>query len=186
MCASVYDSESGKWGEIISTQTFSDICKPSVMVGNKLYFLIRHRRNSSFLQFDLDSPSMAVIQMSEDIPIPERSHVQALRTQDGGLGFAVVSKHIMQLWGKITISGGGNVVRGELQKIVELDQLLSLRPSTNVHESSVIGYDEATNTIFLWTTMGVFMIQLDSMKFTKVSEDTCIRRYFPFASFYPW
>ncbi|CAL5004094.1 unnamed protein product [Urochloa decumbens] len=174
MCASVYESESGKWGEIIAIQTFSDISKPSVMVGNKLYFLIRHRRNSSFLKFDLDSQSMAVVQMSEDIPIPERSHVQALRTVDGGLGFAVVSKHTMQLWGKTVISGS-NVVRGELQKTVELDQLLSLRPSTNVHESSVIGYDEVTNTIFLWTTMGVFMIQLDSMKFTKV----------PFASFYP-
>ncbi|CAO2210152.1 unnamed protein product [Urochloa humidicola] len=181
--ASVYESELGKWGEIISIQTFSDIFKPSVMVGNKLYFLILYR-SSSFLQFDLDNHSMAVIQMSEDISIPEGSHVQALRTQDGGLGFAVVSKHRMQLWGKTAISDG-NVVRGELQKTVELDQLLSLRPSTNLHESSVIGYNEVSNTIFLWTTMGVFMIQLESLKFNKVSEDTCIRGYFPFASFYP-
>ncbi|CAL5010045.1 unnamed protein product [Urochloa decumbens] len=183
LCASVYESELGKWGEMISTHTFSDIFKPSVMVGNKLYFLIR-RRSGGFLQFDLDSQSMAVIQMSEDIPIPEGSLVQALRTEDGGLGFAVVSKHRMQLWGKTTISGG-NVVRGELQKKVELDQLLSLRPSTNKRKSSVIGYDEVSNTIFLWTTMGVFMIQLESMKFTKVAEDKCIRGYFPFASFYP-
>ncbi|CAL5010046.1 unnamed protein product [Urochloa decumbens] len=183
LCASVYESESEKWGEIISIETFSDISKPSVLVGNKLYFLIRYR-SGGFLQFDLDNQSMAVIQMSEDIPIPEGSHVQALRTEDGGLGFAVVSKHRMQLWGKTAISGG-NVVRGELQKTVELDQLLSLRPSTDVHESSVIGYDEVNNTIFLWTTMGVFMIQLESMKFKKVSEDTCIRGYFPFASFYP-
>ncbi|CAO2176488.1 unnamed protein product [Urochloa humidicola] len=184
MCASVYESELGKWGEIISIQTFSDIFKPSVMVGNKLYFMIRHRRSSGFLQFDLDNHNMAVIQMSEDIPIPEGSHVQALRTEDGGLGFAVVSKHRMQLWGKTAITNG-NVVRGELQKTVELDQLLSLRPSMNQHESSVSGYDEVSNTIFLWTTMGVFMIQLDTMKFKKVFEDTCIRGYFPFASFYP-
>ncbi|CAO2189802.1 unnamed protein product [Urochloa humidicola] len=182
--ASVYASELEKWGEIISIQTFSDIFRPSVMVGNKLYFLILYR-SGSFLQFDLDNHSMAVIQMSEDISIPEGSLVQALRTQDGGLGFAVVSKRRMQLWGKTAISGS-NVVRGELLKTVELDQLLSLRPSTDVHdESSFIGYDEVSNTIFLWTTMGVFMIQLDTMKFKKVFEDTSIRGYFPFASFYP-
>ncbi|CAO2168027.1 unnamed protein product [Urochloa humidicola] len=123
LCASVYESESENWGEIISIETFSDISKPSVMVGNKLYFLIRYR-SGGFLQFDLDNQSMSVIQMSEDIPIPEGSHVQALRTEDGGLGFAVVSKHRMQLWGKTTISGG-NVVRGALLKTVELDQLLA-------------------------------------------------------------
>ncbi|CAL5004096.1 unnamed protein product [Urochloa decumbens] len=183
LCASVYESELGKWGEIISTQTFSDIFKPSVMVGNKLYFLILYR-NNGFLQFDLDNHSMAVIQMSKDIPITEGSDVQALRTQDGGLGFAVVSKHRMQLWGKTVISGD-NVVRGELHKTIELDQLLSLRPSTDIDQSSVIGYDEVSNMIFIWTTMGVFMIQLESMKFTKVCEDTSIRGYFPFASFYP-
>ena len=89
----------------------------------------------------------------------------------------------MQLWGSTAISG--DVVRGVLQKTVDLEQLLSLPlPSTDVRESSVVGYDEDTNTIFVWTSVGVFMIQLESMEFTKVSEDTCIRGYYPFASFY--
>jgi hypothetical protein len=34
------------------------------------------------------------------------------------------------------------------------------------------GYDEDSNVIFLWTAIGVFMIQLESMKFAKVSDDT--------------
>ncbi|XP_039814975.1 uncharacterized protein LOC120677837 [Panicum virgatum] len=180
--ASIYDSDSGNWGQIISTAAFSDCFKPGVLVGSKLYWLIRHR-SGGFLELDVDRRSLAVIRLSEDIPVPEGAHVQALRTRDGGLGVAVVAKRRMQLWGSTAISG--DVVRAVLQKTVDLEQLLSLPlPSTNAHESSVVGYDEDTNTIFVWTSVGVFMIQLESMEFTKVSEDTCIRGYYPFASFY--
>ena len=180
--ASVYDSDSGNWGEIISTAAYSDCFKPGVLVGSKLYWLIRHR-GGGFLELDVDRRSLAVIRLSEDIPVPEGAHVQALRTRDGGLGVAVVAKRRMQLWGSTAISG--DVVRAVLQKTVDLEQLLSLLlPSTNAHESSVVGYDEDTNTIFVWTSVGVFMIQLESMEFTKVSEDTCLRDYYPFASFY--
>ncbi|KAF8669956.1 hypothetical protein HU200_051139 [Digitaria exilis] len=183
--ASVYESDSGKWSEIISTAAFSDCSMRSVLVGNKLYWLIRYRGGSSFLEFDVDRQAMTVIRMSEDdIPVLEGSHVQALRTKDGGLGFAVVWKKRMQLWGKTSISG--DVVRGVLEKTVELDQLLPLRPPSpeTERQPSIVGYDEDTNIIFLWTNVGVFMIKLESMEFTKVSEDTCIRGYFPFASLF--
>ncbi|RLN05559.1 uncharacterized protein C2845_PM13G03070 [Panicum miliaceum] len=156
--ASVYDSDSETWGEVISAAAFSDCFKPGVLVGNELYWLIHHRGGGGFLRFDVDRRSLAVIRISEDIPVPDGAHVQALRAQDGGLGLAVVSKRRIQLCGRTAVSG--DVVGGVLQKTVELEQLLSLRPSTNVHEASVVGYDEDTNTIFLWTSTGVFMIQL--------------------------
>ncbi|XP_025820766.1 uncharacterized protein LOC112896856 [Panicum hallii] len=160
----------------------ADCFKPGVLVGNTLYWLIRHRGGGGFLRFDVDRRSLAVIRVSEDIPVPDGAHVQALRAQDdGGLGLAGLAKRRIQLWGRTAVSG--DVVGGVLQKTVELDQLLSLRPSTNVHEASVVGYDEDTNTTFLWTSTGVFMIQLESMEFSKVSEETCIRGYFPFSSF---
>lgn len=129
---------------------------------------------------------MAVIKMSEDgdIHVPDDSDVQALRTKDGGLGFAVVWKQRIQLWGKTSISG--NVVRVVLEKTVELDQLLPLRPpSTEMEQqlSIIVGYDEDNNVIFLWTNVGIFMIKLGSMEFTKVSEG-CISGCFPFASLF--
>nr|CAB3482127.1 unnamed protein product [Digitaria exilis] len=166
--ASMYESDSGKWGEIISTATFSDCNMPSVLVGNKIYWLIRFHGGSRFLEYDVDRQAMAVIKMPEDnIHFPDGSHVQALRTKDGGLGFAVLWKKRMQLWGKTSISG--NVVTGVLEKTVELDQLLPLRPpSTEMEEKlSIVGYDEENNVIFLWTNVGVFMIKLESMEFTK-------------------
>ncbi|KAF8669971.1 hypothetical protein HU200_051155 [Digitaria exilis] len=182
---SVYDSGSGRWGEIISTTTYSDCFKPSVLVGNKLYWLIRQQRGCNFLQFDVDRHAMAIIKMSDDVMhVPDGAHVQPLRTKDGGLGFAIVWKRRMQLWGKTFISG--NVVRGVLEKTVELDQLLPMKPALTAMERqpSIVGYDEENNVIFLWTNVGVFMIKLESMEFTKVFEDTSIRKYFPFASFF--
>jgi len=52
------------------------------------------------------------------------------------------------------------------------------------HKPSIVGYEKDSNVIFLWTTIGVFMIPLESMKFTKVSDDNSIQGYFPFTSFY--
>lgn len=155
---SVYESDSGRWGDIISTTTYSDCFKPGVLVGNKLYWLIRTQHGCNFLEFDVDRHAMAVIMMSEDdIVVPHGSHVQALRTKDGGLGFAVVWKQRMQLWEKTSISG--NVVRGVLQKTVELGQLLPLRPPSMATERqpSIVGYDEENNVIFLWTNVGCFV-----------------------------
>jgi len=164
-------------------QHFPIVSVPVSWSGTRfVYWLICHRRGS-FLQIDVDRQSLAVIQMSEDIiPVTESSHVQALRTGDGGLGFAVVSEQRIQLWGRTVISG--HVVRGVLHRTVELEQLLSLRPSMETHKPSIVGYDEDSSVIFLWTAIGVFMIQLESMKFTKVSDDTSIQGYFPFTRFY--
>jgi len=51
----------------------------------------------------------------QDIPVTDSSLVQALRTGDRGLGFAVVSEQRIQLWGRTAISS--HVVRGVLQRI---------------------------------------------------------------------
>nr|CAB3482145.1 unnamed protein product [Digitaria exilis] len=145
---SVYESESGRWGEIISTTTYSDSFKPSVLVGNKLYWLIRHQRGCNFLQFDVDRQAMAIIKMSDDVMhVPDGAHVQAMAII-GGLGFAIVWRRRMQLWGKTSISG--NVVRGVLEKAVELDQLLPMKPALTAMERqpSIVGYDEEK-----WRTM---------------------------------
>jgi hypothetical protein len=41
-----------------------------------------------------------------------------------------------------------HVVRGVLQRTIELEQLLSLRSSMETHKPSIVGYDEDNNVIF--------------------------------------
>lgn len=50
--------------------------------------------------------------------------------------------------------------------------------------TAIVGFDEDNNVIFLWTAIGVFMIQLESMKFTTLPKDNWARGYYPFTSFY--
>ncbi|KAL6630933.1 hypothetical protein ACP70R_028273 [Stipagrostis hirtigluma subsp. patula] len=70
------------------------------------------------------------------------------------------------------------------QKTVDLDKLLSLRPSMDSRPASIVGFDEDNNSIFLWTTVGVFMIHLESMHFKKVLEHPLAIGLYPFSSFF--
>jgi len=91
--ACLYDSESGKWGNIISTAVppFTSLAQPSVLVGNAVCWLL-HNRGGGVLRFDTDKQSLDVIQMPEDIHVTDDSRVDLLRTADGGLGIAILSK----------------------------------------------------------------------------------------------
>ncbi|KAL6619383.1 hypothetical protein ACP70R_034522 [Stipagrostis hirtigluma subsp. patula] len=174
---------SRKWGDIIPTEIPDSTClaQPSVLVGNALCWVL-HRSGGGILQFDVDRQSLTVTQMPEDIHVTPHSHVQVSRTEDGGLGLVILSEHRIQIWGSKAISDGA--VRWALKKTIELDKLLSLTPSMETRSPVMLGVDEDSNVIFLWTTIGVFVIHVESVQFTKLPEDSCIRGYFPYKSFY--
>ncbi|KAL6630930.1 hypothetical protein ACP70R_028270 [Stipagrostis hirtigluma subsp. patula] len=50
--------------------------------------------------------------------------------------------------------------------------------------TTMVGYDKDNNAIFLWTTIGVFMIQLETLQFTELPKDSRTRCYYPYRSFY--
>ncbi|KAL6619382.1 hypothetical protein ACP70R_034521 [Stipagrostis hirtigluma subsp. patula] len=179
----VYDSESRKWGDIISTviPDSTSLAQPSVLVGSALCWVL-DLSGGGILQFDVDRQSLTVTQMPEDIHVTDDSHVQVSRTDDGGLGLVILSERRIQIWGSKAISDGA--VRWALKKTIELDKLLSLTPSMETRPPVMLGVDEDSSVIFLWTTVGVFMIHVESVQFTKLPEDSCIRGYFPYKSFY--
>ena len=88
----------------------------------------------------------------------------------------------IQLWDQTAVSD--HVVSWVLQKTIQLDKLISLTPLMETRPTAIVGFDEDNNVIFLWTAIGVFMIQLESMKFTTLPKDNWARGYYPFTSFY--
>ncbi|CAN6360391.1 unnamed protein product [Urochloa humidicola] len=181
--ACVYESESGKWGNIISTvvPSSTSLDQPSVLIGNAICWLI-HYKGFGVLRFHIDKQSLDVVQMPGDIHDTIDSRVALLRTVDGGLGIAVLSKQKIQLWGQAAISDC--VVGWVMQKTIELDKLISLTPSMETYPTTIVGFEEDNNVIFLWTSIGVFMIQLESMKATALSKDNCVQMFYPYTSFY--
>ncbi|CAL5094524.1 unnamed protein product [Urochloa decumbens] len=152
--ACLYDSESGKWGNIISTAVPSStsLAQPSILVGNAVCWLL-HIEWGGVLRFDTDKQSLDVVKIPEDIHVTNDSRVDLLRTVDGGLGIAILSKQIIQLWGQTAVSD--HVVTWVLQKTIELDKFISLSPSVETQPTTIVGFDEDNNVIFLWTTIGL-------------------------------
>jgi hypothetical protein len=91
-----------------------------------------------------------------------------LHTDDRRLGLAILSKQNIHLRGRNTFAVGD--VEWEQQKSVELDKLLSPKPSLNKLGqwlAGILGYDEDINVILVATTIGAFMMQLETVQFRK-------------------
>ncbi|GJN38398.1 hypothetical protein PR202_gb27434 [Eleusine coracana subsp. coracana] len=180
--ASVYESESGVWGSLISASITAPIWlgKASILAGNSLCWWLRGRRSSGILEFDMDTQSLAVIDIPVDADVNSHSSFQILRMQDNRLGLAIVTDQSIQLW--MRKEGSGGVPRWMLQKTVQLDNRLSL-----LVESKwlvIMGYDEDGHVIFIWTNIGVFMIQLESLQFRNLFKTNIINNYHPYTCFY--
>ncbi|KAL6653117.1 hypothetical protein ACP70R_012042 [Stipagrostis hirtigluma subsp. patula] len=183
VCASLYDSQTGAWKDVISTSIRGLICpsKPSILVENSLYWsVLGNHENGATLEFDLDRQSLAIIDHPVGALVTQNSSFQILRMEDGGLGLAILSEGSIQLWERKANSDCG--ARWMLQRTVELRLLLS--QSSPLDASFILGYDEDGHAIFVWTDIGVIMIQLKSMQFRNLFETNIICTYYPYSSFY--
>ncbi|TVU07033.1 hypothetical protein EJB05_47072, partial [Eragrostis curvula] len=177
--ASIYESETGIWGSLISTSITAQIWpgRPSILAGNSLCWSLLGYRNNGILEFDLDKQNLAEI----DIPVEAKvNSFQILRMEDNRLGLAILTARSMHLWMRKVDSCG--VGRWMLQKTIQLDKLLSLPMESS--GLPILGYDEDGHAIFVWTDIGVFMIQLDSLQFRNLFKTNILNAYHPFTCFY--
>ncbi|CAN6351288.1 unnamed protein product [Urochloa humidicola] len=183
--ACLYESESGKWGNVSSTAIpHLSLHQPGVLVGNQVYWMLfgtsadNLEIDLDILEFDLDGQSLSVIQK----PDTNDSGLQALRTEDNKLGLATLSKQGIQLWERETNSDG--VGRWVPLKTIERDKLRAISPSMRIGPATILGFDEDNNAFFICTNMGIYMIQLESLQFTRLLEGDWFTAYYPYTSFY--
>ncbi|CAM0947751.1 unnamed protein product [Alopecurus aequalis] len=176
LVATVYSSETGAWGDLISTQLPSDddssglitervyFDMPAVMVGDSLYWL----GDGSFvgiLEFDLDRRSLALIPMPPKDTHGVRYHnFWVLPAEGGGLGSLFLSGFSAQLWEWKTDCDG--VASWMLGRTIALDKLLSINSENE--ELYIVGFAEENNVVLLWSSIGVFTVQLESLQFKKL------------------
>jgi hypothetical protein len=187
VCACVYESESGKWGNIssIATPTRSYLFDPGVLVRNALYWFLGLDGGGDILEFDLDTQSLAIIHKPPDAHFTEDSWFRVLSTKDRGLCLAIVSTLSIQLWVRNVDSNG--VFKWVFWKTVELDKLLSLRLLVKKCQIRITGFDEDSCMIFLSTARVIFTIQLESLlskKLLEVEDSWLIIANYPYRSFY--
>ncbi|KAF7082933.1 hypothetical protein CFC21_086765 [Triticum aestivum] len=105
-----------------------------------------------------------------------------LIVEGGVLSFLISSWDFnAQLWNMEKNCDG--VVSWVLRTTIELDKLLSLKPDDGGPQL-IIGFAEDNIAFFLLTKVGVFMVQLKSLQFKKLSKTNYLSHYHPFESVY--
>uniref|UniRef100_A0A453N2D5 F-box protein AT5G49610-like beta-propeller domain-containing protein n=2 Tax=Aegilops tauschii subsp. strangulata TaxID=200361 RepID=A0A453N2D5_AEGTS len=188
--ACVYSSETGAWGDLVSTQLPSDVLmsdaptlvstdKPAVLVGDSLYWKLAGNMDG-ILEFDLEKQSLAVIRVPVHILEEGQYMFLIMRAEGGGLGLLIQTDCSIQLWKMKTDCDG--VASWGLGRTIELDKLLSL--NSDETDMLIPGLEEENNVVLVWTDHIVFMVQLESMEFKKLSGTYPLSHYHPFRSVY--
>lgn len=191
--ACLYSSETGLWGDLISTPIPSEfpnvypdiVFLPSnVLVGNSIYWIVSSStlETHAILEFDLKSQSLAVIPVPVEHMLKFGQHTyRVMRAEGGELGFFYLSSFTAQLWRRKTDCDG--VYSWVLGRTIELDKLLSLNTG-NGWVPLIRGFAENNNVVFLGTNIGVFMVHLESLKFKNLFEPSISLYYHPLECVY--
>ncbi|KAK8448401.1 hypothetical protein SEVIR_7G000500v4 [Setaria viridis] len=182
--ASIYESETGVWGDAISIAIGVPVTlvNPSVLTKDSLCWLVQEYDTGSdgnhILEFDLDRQALAVF----GAPVgTEESCLELVRMEDNKLGLAALLDDVtIQLWERK--AGSDGVARWMLQKSIKLDKLLSV--GSPIVGTLIHGYDENGHVIFISTSLDVFMIQLKTMQFRHLFKAMFITSYHPYTGFY--
>ncbi|CAM0947674.1 unnamed protein product [Alopecurus aequalis] len=190
--ACVYSSDTDMWGDRISIPLPSKdhylhimpfTSKPAVLVGNSLYWMLAGNQNPvGILEFDLERQRLAMIEVPVDIFAKKSCQLWVMRAEGGGIGFLFVSESDfrIQLWKRMTDCAG--IASWVLGRTIEIDKVLTLN-SEEKGNLIMLGLAENNNVVFLWTIIGVFMVQLDTLQYKKVFN-TNISNCRPFESVY--
>ncbi|KAF7038781.1 hypothetical protein CFC21_048903 [Triticum aestivum] len=190
--ASVYSSETGVWGDLLSTPLpYSGITvvNPSTLVGNTLHWLLSGY--SGILEFDFDRQTLAVINRPPGARYNDR--VQIVQVDDNGVGVSALScAHCQSAYcshqpclhicdRKVDCYG---VAVWVLRKSIDLQKLLGLGFKIEMKRSRILRYAEDVRALFLWLHSSLFMIQLESMQPKELFKSDNVYTYYPFTSFY--
>ncbi|CAM0871907.1 unnamed protein product [Alopecurus aequalis] len=188
--ACVYSSDTGLWGNPISTEAPCGIsAKPESLVCNTLYWL---SFSDGMLELDLDKNSLTMIMglpATYDISCEDSVIIPA---EDGALGFAAISFLCLQMWSR-NVNGHGvatwvpwKTIAGKTPGVTTaMHTLLGLPSQIDIRWLRLLGYEEDTGAVFLLMGDTVYMVQLKSMQSRKLHK-ICytINHYYPFTSFY--
>ena len=158
-------------------------CMPAVLAGDSLYWMLTWT-SRVILELDLCRQSLAMIHLPVDkFPVCRSGGFMPMWAEGGGLGLLFLSDlTTAQLCKRDTASDG--VASWVLGRTIELDKLLSLNSEQEREFVMLLGFAESNNVVFLYTTIGLFMVQLESLKFKKISEPGKVSWHHPFESIY--
>ncbi|CAM0947761.1 unnamed protein product [Alopecurus aequalis] len=173
--ARVYSSETGVWGDLITTPfppNVSDLSPaqiarhlPAVLVGDALYMSLLGV-SSGIIEFNVHMQSLAVVPLPVGLDSYAPHSYSLMRAEGGGPGLLYLSMSGAQFWKRKTDCDG--VASWVLGRTIALENLLCLDVQNRWVQ--IQGFAEENNVVFLWAFDIIFMIQLDSLQCKKLPE----------------
>ncbi|CAM0948090.1 unnamed protein product [Alopecurus aequalis] len=163
--ARVYSSETGMWGDLVSTAEpcgGSVIYLPSTLIGNALYWWL-----NGLPILDISTVRMRII-----------------RAEDGGVGIGVLSYPSFHMWDlKVDCHGATEWV---LRKTVNMRDIIGLSSLLNAKMVFIAGYAEDADKVVISVPVyrALITVQLESMKVEKYRGTIAGYSYHPFTDFF--
>ncbi|KAM3280243.1 hypothetical protein ACQJBY_047178 [Aegilops geniculata] len=176
----------GKWCEPCSRLHLVDDAfieaRPPVLVQDALHFMLRHYedyRRVGILKYDLGSNCLSLIDAPLEGPVIDDA-ATLMAMEDGSLGLAHVERLTLNLWSRQIGSRG--VASWTQRAVVDLGNLL---PIQNPKEDlELLESVEGSDTVFVTTDMGIYEINLKSLRWKKLWKTDKFGALIPYMSFY--
>ncbi|XP_037438724.1 uncharacterized protein LOC119306656 [Triticum dicoccoides] len=181
--ACVYSSETGAWGELTSLpgQFGNFEYYSSVLVRRSLLYFMSDAM--SIQEYDLARHSLAVFSPPNGGDFGDGQRINLMLAEDGGLGVSEGLVQHLKLWSRVV--GDGADDRWVLSRVINLKILLPNDALVDATSSvQVLGYAEEANVIFVNTDAGLFSIELQSERASRVCDDHDVCNLIPVVSFY--
>uniref|UniRef100_A0ACD5WFP9 Uncharacterized protein n=1 Tax=Avena sativa TaxID=4498 RepID=A0ACD5WFP9_AVESA len=174
MWACMYSSKTGTWDKPISVHTtllHFNHCY-SVVVGRSLLYFLSNEY--MILEYDLDGCGLTLV----DPPNFPSAYdtirsIRLILSEEGELRVAEVLKLRLYLWSRPREASDGREALWVQSRGIHLNKLLPIGAlaTANENDPDLLDYAEAANAIFVGTINGLFTIELQSKRATKVYKD---------------
>ncbi|CAL4916043.1 unnamed protein product [Urochloa decumbens] len=184
----VYSSETGTWSSATTISSPSAVTsyEASALVGNSLCWLLDFAGTGKdhILEFELHSQRLNLIELPDGVRDGYMFDIHLMPAEDGGIGFAQVKESSIHFWSR-RIGHHEGADGWVLLKMVDLHELPfhSLAARDTWLESTVVGFAEDSNMLFLESGASIIMINLGSMQLSEVPYARGSSIY-PYTSFY--
>ncbi|KAM3279978.1 hypothetical protein ACQJBY_047019 [Aegilops geniculata] len=164
---------------LITVDPFIDSLPP-VLVDNALHFRLTYDNESvGILKYDLSSNCLSLI----DVPLTRPAIVWPailMAMEDGSLGLAHLDGLTLYLWSRQMNSNG--VASWAQRRVIDLKELLPIQnPKERI---SVIGSVEGHDIIFVTIDLGIYEINLKTLRWKKLWKRENFHSLIPYMSFY--
>ncbi|CAM0878135.1 unnamed protein product [Alopecurus aequalis] len=158
--------------------------RPPVLVDGALHFLLAHDGYGpvpyvQILKYNLSSNCLSLIEAPNagaDMAVVS----VLMATEDGNLGFAHLEKFTLFIWSRHM--GSDRVAAWTRHRVIDLKNLLPIQnPQKDV---SLLGSVEGNDIVFVETDLGIYKIDLKTLRQLKISNGEYLVSLIPYTSFY--